>query len=99
MHQSNTTNPVNFPKMNKHPLIEKILEDRQFERLQNWADIGPVQSATLESYTQQVVGETILAILATDHRHAQFTTFDRAAIEGATARITEAVRKYWSFPR
>lgn len=50
-----------------------------------------------EEFAQQIVGETILQILATDHRHAMFTTFDRAAIEGATARIVDSVTKHWNF--
>ena len=52
---------------------------------------------TQEAFAQSIVGETILAILATDHRHAQFTTFDKAAIEGATQRIIDTVTKYWDF--
>lgn len=50
-----------------------------------------------ETLVKQTVGETILAILATDHRHAMFTTFDRAAIDGATARIVDSVTKHWNF--
>ena len=50
-----------------------------------------------EEFAQQIVGETILQILATDHRHAMFTTFDRAAIDGATARIVDNVTKHWNF--
>lgn len=50
-----------------------------------------------EALVQAAVGETILAILATDHRHAMFTTFDKAAIDGATARIVDAVTKHWDF--
>lgn len=52
---------------------------------------------TQEAFAQQIVGETITAILATDHRHAVFTTFDRAAIDGATSRIIEQVRNHWNF--
>ena len=50
-----------------------------------------------DGLAEEIVGETILAILATDHRHAMFTTFDKAAIDGATARIVESVRKHWNF--
>ena len=52
---------------------------------------------TQEAFAQSIVGETVLAILATDHRHAMFTTFDKAAIEGATQRIIDTVTKYWDF--
>ena len=50
-----------------------------------------------EAFAQQIVGETILQILATDHRHAQFTTFDKAAIDGATQRIITNINKHWDF--
>lgn len=53
--------------------------------------------STTTEIAQRVVGETILAILATDHRHAMFTTFDKAAIEGATQRIVDSVTKHWNF--
>lgn len=52
---------------------------------------------TQEAFAQSIVGETVLAILATDHRHAMFTTFDKAAVEGATQRIIDTVTKHWNF--
>lgn len=52
---------------------------------------------TQEAFAQQIVGETITAILATDHRHAVFTTFDRAAIDGAIQRIVNNVKNHWDF--
>lgn len=52
---------------------------------------------TPAALAQAIVGETILAILATDHRHAMFTTFDKAAIDGTTQRIVDAVTKHWDF--
>ena len=65
------------------------------EKLMNECDFVGIKSP--EVFAKQIVGETILAILATDHRHAIFTTFDKAAIDGATARIIEQIRKHWSF--
>jgi hypothetical protein len=50
-----------------------------------------------ETLAQAVVGETILQILATDHRHAVFTTFDKSAVEDATQRIINHVTKHWGF--
>lgn len=81
--------------MNKHPHIEKIFQDPQFERLQNWCDIGPVQTATLESFTQQVVGETILAILSTDTRSLVYTTFDKGLVDSTISRVVDQVREHW----
>ena len=51
---------------------------------------------TQEAFAEQIIGETVLAIMTTDHRHAMFTTFDKAAIEGATARIVDNVRNHWN---
>lgn len=50
-----------------------------------------------ESLAREIIGETILAIMATDHRHAVFTTFDKSAMDGATQRIVDNVRKHWDF--
>lgn len=58
---------------------------------------APDGSINTYELAQQIIGETILQILATDHRHAQFTTFDKAAIDGATQRIITNINKHWDF--
>jgi hypothetical protein len=72
--------------MNTNPQVQKIIDECNF-----------VGIKSLDEFAKQVVGQTILEILATDHRHAIFTTFDKAAVDGATQRIVEAVKKYWDF--
>jgi hypothetical protein len=72
--------------MNTNPQVLKIIDECNF-----------IGTKSLDKFAEQVVGQTILEILATDHRHAIFTTFDRAAVDGATGRIVEAVKKYWDF--
>ena len=46
---------------------------------------------------QQAVGETILAILATDLRDMIYTTHDSGFAAGITSRIVDSVRKHWNF--
>jgi hypothetical protein len=46
---------------------------------------------------QQVVGETILAILATDLRDKTYTTYDKDRMDYAVGRIISDVRKHWNF--
>lgn len=46
---------------------------------------------------QQAVGETILAILATDLRDCTYTTFDRDRNDNVVGRIIRNVRKHWNF--
>ena len=48
-------------------------------------------------FAQQVVGETILAILATDHRDETYTQFDLDRIHNATNKIVDSVRNHWKF--
>jgi hypothetical protein len=72
--------------MNTNPQVLKIIDELQV-----------CGNYTQEAFAQSIVGETILAILATDHRHAMFTTFDQAAVDGATQRIVDSVKKYWDF--
>ena len=35
-------------------LIQEILQEPEFERLQHWYNIGPVQRATLEEFADRV---------------------------------------------
>jgi hypothetical protein len=72
--------------MNTNPQVLKIIEQMQIDGIKS-----------LDKFAEQVVGQTILEILATDHRCAVFTTFDKAAVDGATQRIVNNIRKYWDF--
>ena len=46
---------------------------------------------------EQVVGETILAILAADTRDLVYTTYDRGFVAGVISRTVDSVRKHWNF--
>lgn len=45
---------------------------------------------------QQIIGETILAILATDCRDFVYTTYDRDRAAGTISRVVDTVRRHWS---
>lgn len=51
----------------------------------------------LEEFAKQIVGETILAVLATDHTQAVYTTFDQQLMDGAVARVVDQIRNHWNF--
>lgn len=59
----------------------------------SWAE----QQAFLEEFAQQIVGETVLAILATDCRDFTYTTFDRDRVQGTIERVVDQVRNHWGF--
>ncbi len=79
--------------MNQH--IATILKEPAFTRLHDWTYIGPVQKAELEYFVQQVVGEAVLAILATDTRDIVYTTYDRDQVAGIISRVVDQVRNHF----
>lgn len=50
-----------------------------------------------EQLAQQVVGETVLAILATDTRDIVYTTYDQDQVQGIISRVVDQVRNHWGF--
>jgi hypothetical protein len=72
--------------MNTNPQVQKIIDECNF-----------VGIKSLDGFAKQIVGQTILEILATDHRCAVFTTFDRNMVDATTQRIVDSVTKYWDF--
>lgn len=44
---------------------------------------------------KQVVGECVLAILATDTRSLVYTTFDRGLVDSTIARVVDSVRDHF----
>ena len=45
---------------------------------------------------RQTVGETLLAILATDTRDLVYTTFDKGMADSIIGRVVDQVRNHWS---
>jgi hypothetical protein len=79
--------------MNQH--IATILKEPALTRLHDWTYIGPVQKAELEYFVQQVVGEAVLATLATDNRQAVYTTFDKQLVDGTIQRAVNQLRNHF----
>jgi len=48
-----------------------------------------------KNLVNQVVGETILAILATDTRPVVYTTYDRDQVSGIISRVVDQVRDHF----
>lgn len=55
------------------------------------------QTQFMEQFAKQIVGETILAVLATNHTQAVYTTFDQQLMDGAVARVVDQIRNHWNF--
>lgn len=60
-------------------------------------EAGMPYTVETHNLVQQVVGETILAILATDNRNLMYTTFDRDLVNTVVAQVVDQVRKHWNF--
>jgi hypothetical protein len=50
---------------------------------------------TITNFSNQLIGETILAILATDTRPFVFTTWDRDQVAGVIAKVVDSVRDHF----
>jgi hypothetical protein len=55
------------------------------------------QQAFMQRFAQQIVGETVLALLCTDCRDVVYTTHDKSIADGVVARAVEGVRRHWGF--
>ena len=76
--------------MNK--IVEKIWNETATEDT-SWEG----QLAFLEAFAKQIVGETVLTILATDTRDLVYTTHDKGLRDGVVSKIVDSVRNHWSF--
>lgn len=54
-----------------------------------------VEQVNPDALVKQVVGECVLAILATDTRDIVYTTWDRDQVAGVIARVVENVRNHF----
>lgn len=46
-------------------------------------------------FADQIIGETVLAILATDTRDLVYTTFDKDQVDATMSRIIDQVRNHF----
>jgi hypothetical protein len=78
--------------------VKRILQDISKESLEYQSEgYKHTREVDYTEFAQQVVGETIVAILATDHRDQSYTQFDLDRINTATAKIIDTVRNHWNF--
>lgn len=59
-------------------------------------DCMGIPQLDVQQFAQQIVGETVLAILATDCRDFVYTTYDRDRMAGIISRVVDTVRNHWS---
>lgn len=79
-------------------LVKQILQDISRESLEySIAGYKHCREVDYTEFAQQVVGQTILAILATDHRDNTYTQFDKDRVEAATLKIVDQICNHWNF--
>lgn len=79
---------------------ERIKElAKQAQKVVGYTDGGYTEIKALdqEKFGQGIVGETILAILATDCRDLTVTTYDKQFVDGVISRVVDSVRDHWEF--
>jgi len=50
---------------------------------------------TVSNFSNQLVGEVVLAILATDTRQLVYTTYDRDMVGGIISKVVDSVRNHF----
>ena len=68
--------------------IKQILDTPEFERLRDWASIGPVQKATLESFVELVILECA-RVCATMPPLGPYKDVQMSTLEDASTLILE----------
>jgi hypothetical protein len=79
-------------------LVKQVLEDTSKERLEFYA-AGYVhkREVNYDEFAQQIVGETVLAVLAADLRDIVVTTYDVDMANAVVNKILDNIRNHWSF--
>jgi hypothetical protein len=78
--------------------VKKILGDCSKESLEEVSQ-GFVHKRDVDYdyFAKQIVGETILAIMAADIRASIYTTYDKQLADGVIHRVLDSVKKHWDF--
>jgi len=50
---------------------------------------------TVSNFSNQLIGETILAILATDTRSMVYTTYDKSVVDAVISQVVDSVRNHF----
>jgi hypothetical protein len=75
-------------------IIKQIAQDSHLDVYGLGTDRAKWDS-TVTKFSNQLVGECVLAILATDTRSIVYTTWDRDQVAGIIARVVENVRNHF----
>lgn len=78
--------------------LKEILRDCSTEELK-YHSTGFTHTRTVDydKFGAEVVGETILAILAADCREFTRTTYDKDFVDAIISRVVDSVRNHWEF--
>lgn len=50
---------------------------------------------TVTNFSNQLVGECVLAVLATDTRSLMYTTYDKSVVDSVISRVVDSVRDHF----
>jgi len=50
---------------------------------------------TVTEFSNQLIGECVLAILATDTRKLVYTTYDKSVVDSVIAKVVDSVRDHF----
>ena len=78
--------------------VKQIVADYSSEQLK-FVNTGYIhqRQVNYDELAQQIVGETIVAILATDTRSVIYTTYDKDQVQGIISLVVDQVRNHWEF--
>lgn len=79
-------------------LVKQILQDIGKEQLEyQQPGYKHTRLVNYDEFAQQVVGSTVLAVIAADLRDITLTSYDSDIVLATQTRIIDAIRNYWSF--
>ena len=83
---------------NMNTRVKQVLEDTSKERLEFYpAGYVHKREVNYDEFAQQIVGETILAVLAADLRDIVVTNYDSDMARAVVNKILDNIRNHWSF--
>jgi len=81
-----------------NPRVKQVLKNVSRERLEFFpAGYVHKRDVNYDEFAQQVVGETVLAVLATDLREYIATSYDLDMARAVVNKVVDNIRDHWSF--
>lgn len=74
--------------------IQEIVRDSRLDVYGLGKDYAKWE-ATVTEFSNQLIGECVLAILATDTRQFVYTTYDRDMVAGIIAKVADSIRDHF----